>query len=85
MKKIINFPRLLPAVIAGVVMMAVGDSSASAQATYEYIARKHHFQKSSGVQRGRAGGIRERRLLENTIQCPEIPAKALRRPCRGEM
>jgi len=38
MKKIINFPRLLPAVIAGVVMMAVGDSSASAQATYEYIA-----------------------------------------------
>ncbi len=39
----------------------------------------------SGVQRGRAGGIRERRLLENTIQCPEIPAKALRRPCRGEM
>lgn len=38
MKRIINFPRLLPAVIAGVVMMVAAAFGASAQSTYECIA-----------------------------------------------
>ncbi|MDE6528051.1 MAG: hypothetical protein K2L78_03280 [Muribaculaceae bacterium] len=80
MKKIINFPRLLPAVVAGLVMMAATAFGASAQSAYEYIAPRASLPE---VPPGFSG---VGPVVSGSIDFSKIPSKArkfLQKHCDG--
>ena len=80
MKRVINFPRLLPAVVAGVMMMCASAYETSAQAPIEYIAPRTSI---PDVPPGFTGiGP----VVSGSIDFSKIPAKArkfLQKHCDG--